>query len=222
MTTQPATVADPAGLTLDFQHTTPLLGLSATEIWQVQIRADGAPVGSLRAVLTPYRGGGSPQPGTDSEYSHCTRGELIYEDVEEWFPDVKQLDSLRSRLSAQGGFCAQVAEQLLSEGAVGLREFGSLNVLVFDHLSLSAPWDDPTVAAGVVALVVDQVAVADLLVVFPAGAAAEEAGADLLAAAGSLLWAEQFSDDTQCLDTKFDHGEGVAEVRELLLSRVRR
>ncbi|SCF56938.1 hypothetical protein [Streptomyces sp. Ncost-T10-10d] len=35
------------------------------------------------------------------------------------FPDAKQLDSLRSRLSAQGGFCAQVAEQLLSEGAVG-------------------------------------------------------------------------------------------------------
>ncbi|MEW2490817.1 hypothetical protein [Streptomyces sp. NPDC048411] len=218
MTTQAAAVvADPAGLTLDFQHTTPLLGLSATEIWQVQIRADGAPVGRLRAVLTPYRGGGSPQTLTDSEYSHCTGGELIYEDAEDWFPDVKQLDSLRSRLSAQGGFCAQVAEQLLSESAVGLRDFGSLNVLVFDQLSLSAPWDDPTVAAGVVAFVVDQVAVADLLVVFPAGAAA-----DLLAAAGSLLWAEQFSDDTQCLDTKFDHGEGVAEVRELLLSRVRR
>lgn len=95
-------------------------------------------------------------------------------------------------------------------------------MLVFDQLSLCAPWDDPVVAAGVVAAVVDQAATRDCLVVFPTGAAAEEADLALLEAAGSLLWAEPFSDDTQCFDTKFDdHGEGVAEVEELLMSRVR-
>ncbi|MFI5867096.1 hypothetical protein [Streptomyces sp. NPDC051546] len=226
MTSQPtaASAADPRELTLDIQHTIPLLGPSTTEIWQVQLHAGGTPVGSLRAVLNVHRANGRAQ----SPYSHCFGDDLdeaddfLDTDEADGFPLLaeEQLNVLRSRLSAHGGFYALAADQLLGEDALGLREFGSLSMLVFDQLTLTAPWDDPTIAAAVIASVIDEAAVTDCLVVLPAGAAAEQPGAGLLAAAGPSLWAEQLSDDTQSLDTKFDEGEGIAEVRETLHARI--
>ncbi|MFF1498216.1 hypothetical protein [Streptomyces sp. NPDC058304] len=71
MTTQPAAevAPEPASLTLDLQHSIPLLGLSTTEIWQVQIRAGGSPVGSLRAVLNLCHDGSIPQSRMDISWS---------------------------------------------------------------------------------------------------------------------------------------------------------
>jgi len=229
MTLQPAAVVagDPSSLTLHFQHTAQFLDVSALEIWEVQISADGKPVGSLRAIRGLHCSGGGAEAGTDAQKDLCSEAGEVNDLEESWPLDEAQeaqLDNLRSQLSAQGGFCALVAEQLLSDDAVGLRDWGSLNVLVFDQLSLSAPWDDPLIAAAVAASVVDWAAAGAFLVIFPAGTAAEGADAALLEAAGRLLWAEPpvLSDDLCFLDTKFDQGEGVAEVRELLLSRVRR
>lgn len=76
--------------------------------------------------------------------------------------------------------------------------------------------------ACVISSVAGRAATGDFLLVFPAATATGAGNTALLEAAGHLLWAEQYTDDLYCLDTKFDHGEGVAEGWELLLSRVRR
>ncbi|MFD3761981.1 hypothetical protein [Streptomyces sp. NPDC058622] len=230
MTNQPAdaTSTDPTRLTLRVEHTAPLVDVPGLDLWQVQIQADGDPVGSLRAVRGLYAGARPDE--TDDEWGEtCSVIEgmpsidLAAAAEQDWFPEEdKQLAELRSRLSAWGGSCAVVAEQLLSDDAVGLREFGSLNVLVFDQFSLSAPWNDPVTAACVISAVADRAAGGDFLLVFPAGTATGGADAALLEEAGRLLWAEQHSDDLYCLDLKFDHGEGLAETWELLLARVPR
>ena len=229
MTTQPtaAITTDPTGLTLRVEHTAPLLDLHVLDIWQVQIQADGNPVGSLRAVRGLYRG--SPQEGTDTWNEMCSvmdgvpSVDLAAAAEQDFFPEEdKQLADLRSQLSARGGFCAVVAEQLLSDEAVGLREWGSRNVLVFDQFSLSAPWNDPATAACVISSVAGWAAAGDFLLAFPAGTVTGGGDTALLEAAGRLLWAESYTDDLCCLDTKFDHGEGDAEAWELLRSRVRR
>ncbi|MFD4243609.1 hypothetical protein ACFWP3_18730 [Streptomyces sp. NPDC058525] len=227
MTNQPAdgTSTDPTRLTLRVEHTAPLVDGSGLDLWQVQIQADGDPVGSLRAVRGLY--GGARQDETDEWGETCSVMEgvpsidLAAAAEQDWFPEQDEhLAELRSRLSAWGGSCAVVAEQLLSDEAVGLREFGSRSVLVFDQLSLSAPWNDPVTAACVISSVTGRAASGDFLLVFPAGTATRGADAALLEEAGRLLWAEQYSDDLYCLDLKFDHGEGLAEAWELLLARV--
>src|SRR3954469_20937243 len=112
----------------------PLLGPSTTEAWQVQIHSAGTPVGSLRAVLNIHQ---ADRP--ESAYSHCFGGDLVYEEADEFLlPDEEELDDLRLRLSAHGGFYALAADQLLDNAALGVREFGSLSMLVFDQLSLTA------------------------------------------------------------------------------------
>ncbi|QDN54162.1 hypothetical protein [Streptomyces sp. S1D4-20] len=218
MTIQPAAavVGDPATLTLQFQHTAQLVDPSWLEIWQVQICADGKPVGSLRAVNGLY-GSGGLQARREIRGPSCPEA-WEFDDQEDLFSPEgdAQLDRLRSRLSSQGGLCAVVAQQILSDVEVGLREWGSLNVFVFDQLSLSAPFNVPPIAAAVAASVSDLVAADDSLLVFPTGTVTEGGDTALLEAAGRLLWAEQFSDDLCFLDTKFDQREGVAEVRELL------
>ncbi|MEW2493764.1 hypothetical protein AB0942_09475 [Streptomyces nodosus] len=230
MTTQPTAKAatDPTGLTLRVEHTAPLLDLPVLDIWQVQIQAEGNPVGSLRAVRGLYRGGLQEEADTWNEGCSVMEGvpsiDLAAAAEQDLFPEEdEQLADLRSRFSARGGFCALVAEQILSDEAVGLREWGSRNVLVFDQFSLSAPWNDPATAACVISSVADRAATGDFLLVFPAGTAMGIGDAALLEAGGRLLWAEPWdTDDLYCLDTKFDHGEGVAEAWELLHSRVRR
>ncbi|MFB6984646.1 hypothetical protein ACNPQN_39135 [Streptomyces sp. NPDC056297] len=227
MTNQPAdaTTTDPTSLSLRVEHTAPLVDLPGLDLWQVQIQADGNPVGSLRAVRGLY--GGARQDGTDPWNETCSVMEgvpsidLAAAAEQDLFPEEdKELAHLRSRLSAWGGSCAVVAEQLLSDDAVGLREWGSRNVLVFDQFSLSVPWNEPVTAACVISAVADQAAGGDFLLVFPAGTATETSDTALLGKAGRLLWAEQYTDDLYCLDTKFDPGEGTAEAWELLLARV--
>ncbi|MGW2425186.1 hypothetical protein ACWC0C_39105 [Streptomyces sp. NPDC001709] len=228
MTIQPTAsiTTDPTGLTLRVEYTASLLDLPVLDIWQVQIQAEGNPVGSLRAVRGLY-GGGPQEAETWNEGCSVMDGVLSVDMAAAAEQDLvpeedEQLADLRSRLSARGGICAVVAEQLLSDEAVGLREWGSRNVLVFDQFSLSAPWNDPVTAACVISSVVGQAAAGDFLLVFPAGTVTGGGDTALLEAGGRLLWAEQYTDDLYCLDTKFDHGEGTAEAWELLLSRVRR
>ncbi|MFB7836123.1 hypothetical protein [Streptomyces sp. NPDC056056] len=228
MTDQPAdaTSTDPTRLTLRVEHTAPLIDVPGLDLWLVQIQADGEPVGSLRAVRGLYAG--TRQDESDYEWGEpCSVMEgmpsidLAAASEQDWLPEEdKQLAELRSRLSAWGGHCAVVAEQLLSDEAVGLREFGSLNVLVFDQFSLSAPWNDPVTAACAISAVAGRAAGGDFLLVFPAGTGTGGPDAALLEEAGRLLWAEQYSDDLYCLDLKFDHGEGLAEAWEQLLARV--
>lgn len=229
MTIQPTAViaSDPSGLTLRVEHTAPLLDLPVLDIWQVQIQAQGNLVGSLRAVRGLY-GDDGLHDRTDTQNEMCSVMDGLPSvnlaaaaELDFWPEEDKQLADLRSRLSARGGFCAVVAEQLLSDEAVGLREWGSRNVVIFDQLSLAAPWNDPVTTACVISSVAGRAATGDFLLVFPAGTATAEGDTALLEAAGRLLWAEQYTDDLYCLDTKFDHGEGVAEAWELLLSRVR-
>ncbi|MFH0245870.1 hypothetical protein ACGRHY_26435 [Streptomyces sp. HK10] len=153
--------------------------------------------------------------GTPDAHWVATDGQEIL------FEGNEHLADLRSRFSAQGGLCAVVADQLLSDQEVGLREWGSRHVLVFDQLTLSAPWNDPATAACVISSVASRAAPGDFLLVFPARAAPAETDTALLEAAGCVLWAEQYTDDLYCLDTKFDQGEGVADAWESLLSRVR-
>lgn len=229
MTNQPADASspDPTRLTLRVEHTAPLVDVPGLDLWQVQIQADGEPVGSLRAVRGLYEG--ARQDETDEWGEACSVMEgmpsidLAAAAEQDWFPEEdEQLAKLRSRLSAWGGSCAVVAEQLLSDEAVGLREWGSRNVLVFDQFSLSAPWNDPVTVACVISSVAGRAAGGDFLLVFPAGTTTGGTDAALLEEAGRLLWAEQYSDDLYCLDLKFDHGEGLAEAWEQLLARVAR
>ncbi|MGW2652201.1 hypothetical protein ACWC1D_00845 [Streptomyces sp. NPDC001478] len=230
MTTQPTaeTTTDPTGLTLRVEHTAPLLDLPVLDIWQVQIQAEGNPVGSLRAIRGLY--GGDPRDGAYAWDEGCSvmdgvpSIDMAAAAERDLFAEQdEQLADLRSRFFARGGFCALVAEQILTDEAVGLREWASRNVLVFDQFSLSAPWNDPATAACVISSVADRAASGDFLLVFPAGTVTGIGDAALLEAGGRLLWAEPWdTDDLCCLDTKFDHGEGVAEAWELLHSRVRR
>ncbi|MCQ1577200.1 hypothetical protein [Streptomyces parvus] len=230
MTTQPTAelTTDPTGLTLHVEHTAPLLDLPVLDIWQVQIRAEGLPVGSVRAVRGLYGDGTQDREEMWGEGCSVMGGipsiDLAAAAEQDLFPEEDtQLAELRSRFAARGGICALVAEQMLTDEAVGLREWGSRNVLVFDQFSLSAPWNDPVTAACVISSVADQAASGDFLLVFPARTVTGGGDTALLEAGGSMLWAEPwYTDDLYYLDTKFDQGEGAAEAWELLHSRVRR
>lgn len=226
MTAQPAFPpnGDPRALRLRVEYTASLVDSPTLDIWQVQIQAGENSVGSLRAVRGLY---GGPQEGRDTWNEGCSLMEGIPSvdlaaAAEQDFlvEGDEHLADLRSRFSAQGGICALVADQLLSDVAVGLREWGSRHVLVFDQLSLSAPWNDPATAACVISSVASRAAAGDFLLVFPARTTAAEGDTALLEAAGSLLWAEQHTDDLYCLDTRFDQQEGAADAWESLLSRV--
>ncbi|MEU3657732.1 hypothetical protein AB0E67_34245 [Streptomyces sp. NPDC032161] len=215
---------DPSALRLHVEYTAALVDSPALDIWQVRIQAGETPVGSLRAVRGLY---GGPPEGTDTWNEGCSLMDgtpdahwVATDGQEILFEGNEHLADLRSRFSAQGGLCAVVADQLLSDQEVGLREWGSRHVLVFDQLTLSAPWNDPATAACVISSAASRAAPGDFLV-FPARTAPAETDTALLEAAGCVLWAEQYTDDLYCLDTKFDQGEGVADAWESLLSRVR-
>ncbi|WP_435059662.1 hypothetical protein [Streptomyces sp. bgisy060] len=227
MAAQPALPpnGDPSALRLHVEYTASLVDSPALDIWQVRIQAGEASVGSLRAVRGLY---GGPPEGTDMRNEGCSLMDgmpdvhwVAADGQEILFEGNEHLADLRSRFSAQGGLCAVVADQLLSDQEVGLREWGSRHVLVFDQLTLSAPWNDPAIAACAISSVASRAALGDFLLVFPARTAPAETDTALLEAAGCVLWAEQYTDDLYCLDTKFDQGEGVADAWESLLSRVR-
>ncbi|MEU5036061.1 hypothetical protein AB0G48_18165 [Streptomyces rubiginosohelvolus] len=223
MTVQPTPplAGDPSVLRLRVEYTAALLNSTELDTWQVQIQAGDTCVGSLRAVRGLY--GGPPERTDTWDECYLIPGvrRVASDEQEVSFEADEHLAGLRARFAARGGLCAMVAEQLLGPAEVGLREWGSRHVLVFEQLTLSAPFNDRATAACVISSVARRAADGDFLLVFPARTAGTDTGTALLESAGRMLWAEQHSEDLYCLDTKFDQGEGHADAWESLLSRVR-
>ncbi|GCB53516.1 hypothetical protein [Streptomyces sp. NL15-2K] len=198
MSTHPgpaAAGADLAQLALDFHHTHQLLDPAAQGVqeWQVRITAAGTPVGSLTAVRGLY-----------------------------W-----KSDNLRERMADEQSFPALVAAQLLDEDGRFTYEFeefieSASSVLVVDRLHVEEAFADPVVVAGVVASVIDRLTDNYFAVVLPAKNACTDAGSALLAEAGMLLSAQEFSDELQIIDNALAAPEQAAQrVRSRLRSLAR-
>ncbi|MCP9956093.1 hypothetical protein [Streptomyces sudanensis] len=198
MSTHPgpaAAGADLAQLALDFHHTHQLLDPAAQGVqeWQVRITAAGTPVGSLTAVRGLY-----------------------------W-----KSDNLRERMADEQSFPALVAAQLLDEDGRFTYEFeefieSASSVLVVDRLHVEEAFADPVVVAGVVASVIDRLTDNYFAVVLPAKNACTDAGSALLAEAGTLLSAQEFSDELQIIDNALAAPEEAAQrVRSRLRSLAR-
>ncbi|MEV7871432.1 hypothetical protein AB0P17_36250 [Streptomyces sp. NPDC088124] len=198
MSTHPgpaAAGADLAQLALDFHHTHQLLDPAAqgVQTWEVRITAASTPVGSLRAVRGLY-----------------------------W-----KSDNLRERMTDEQSFPALVAAQLLDEEGRFTYEFeefieSASSVLVVDGLQLEEAFADPVVVAVVVAAVIDRLTDNYFAVVLPAKNACTDAGSALLAEAGVLLSAQDFSDELQIIDNALAAPEEAAQrVRSRLRSLAR-
>lgn len=187
--------ADLAQLTLDFHHTHQLLDPAAqgVQTWEVRITAAGTPVGSLTAVRGLY-----------------------------W-----KSDNLRERMADEQSFPALVAAQLLDEAGRFTYEFeefieSASSVLVIDRLQVEEAFADPLVVAGVVAAAIDRLTDNYFAVVLPAKNACTDAGSALLAEAGTLLSAQEFSDELQIIDNALAAPEEAAQrVRRRLRSLAR-
>jgi hypothetical protein len=161
--------------------------------WQVRITAAGTPVGSLRAVRGLY-----------------------------W-----KSDNLRERMADEQSFPALVAAQLLDEDGRFTYEFeefmeSASSVLVVDRLRVEDAFADPVVVAGVVASVIDRLTDNYFAVVLPAKNACTDAGSALLAEAGTLLSAQEFSEELQIIDNALAAPEEAAQrVRMRLHSLAR-
>ncbi|WP_440581259.1 hypothetical protein [Streptomyces sp. PT19] len=198
MSTQPdpaAAGADLARLTLDFHHTHQLLDPAAqgVQTWEVRITAAGTPVGSLTAVRGLY-----------------------------W-----KSDNLRERMTDEQSFPALVAAQLLDDEGrftYAFEEFieSASSILVVDQLHMEEAFADPVVVAVVVAAVIDRLTDNYFAVVLPAENASTDADSVLLAEAGVLLSAREFSDELQIIDTALAAPEEAAQrVRRRLRSLAR-
>ncbi|KNE81424.1 hypothetical protein AB0B04_18590 [Streptomyces xinghaiensis] len=191
----PAAGADLARLALDFHHTHQLLDPAAqgVQTWEVRITAAGTPVGRLTAVRGLY-----------------------------W-----KSDNLRERMVDDQSFPALVAAQLLDEEGHFTHEFeefieSASSVLVVDRLRLEEAFADPVVVAVVVAAVIDRLTDNYFAVVLPAKNACTDAGSALLAEAGVLLSAQEFSDELQIIDNALAAPEEAAQrVRSRLRSLAR-
>lgn len=186
--------ADLAQLSLDFHHTHQLLDPAAgVQAWEVGITAAGTPVGSLTAVRGLY-----------------------------W-----KSDNLRERMTDEQSFPALVAAQLLDDEGHFSYEFeefieSASSVLVVDQLHLEKAFADPVVVAGVVAAVIDRLTDNYFAVVLPGKNACTDAGSALLAEAGTLLSAQEFSDELQIIDNALAAPEEAAQrVRSRLRSLAR-
>ncbi|MGC0407301.1 hypothetical protein RKD31_000544 [Streptomyces sp. SAI-163] len=187
--------ADLARLTLDFHHTHQLLDTAqGVQTWEVRVTAAGTPAGSLTAVRGLY-----------------------------W-----KSDNLRERMSDEQSFPALVAAQLLDEEGrftYAFEEFieSASSILVVDGLHMEEAFADPVVVAVVVAAVIDRLTDNCFAVVLPAEDACTDAGSVLLAEAGALLSAREFSDELQIIDTALAApGEAAQRVRMRLRSLARR
>lgn len=198
MSTHPgpaAAGADLARLALDFHHTHQLLDPAAqgVQTWEVRITAAGTPVGSLTAVGGLY-----------------------------W-----KSDNLRERMADEQSFPALVASQLLDEEGRFTYEFeefieSASSVLVVDRLQLEEAFADPVVVAVVVAAVIDRLTDNYFAVVLPGLDACTDAASALLAEAGTLLSAQEFSDELQIIDNALAAPEEAAQrVRSRLRSLAR-
>jgi len=190
-----AAEADLALLALTFHHTHRLLDPSAQGVqrWDVRIDCAGEPVGSLVAVRGLY-----------------------------W-----QSDNLRERMVDEQSFPALVAGQLLDDEGRFTSEFeefaeSASSVLVLDQLNLTGPFADPVIAAGVVGSVIERLTDSYFAVVLPGKNAGGDAGSVLLAEAGALLGAEEFSDELQIIDNTLAAPEEAGQrVRSRLQSLAR-
>ncbi|MEW2435994.1 hypothetical protein AB0952_17845 [Streptomyces caniferus] len=159
----------------------------------MRITAAGTPVGSLTAVRGLY-----------------------------W-----KSDNLRERMADEQSFPALVAAQLLDEEGRFTYEFeefieSASSVLVVDGLRLEKTFADPLVVAVVVAAVIDRLTDNYFAVVLPAKNACTDAGSALLAEAGTLLSAQEFSDELQIIDNALAAPEEAAQrVRSRLRSLAR-
>ncbi|MEV6182270.1 hypothetical protein [Streptomyces sp. NPDC052015] len=197
MSTHPgpaAAGADLARLALDFHHTHQLLDPAAgVQTWEVRITAAGTPVGSLTAVRGLY-----------------------------W-----KSDNLRERMADEQSFPALVAAQLLDEEGRFTYEFeefmeSASSILVVDGLQLEDAFAGPVVVAVVVAAVIDRLTDNYFAVVLPGLDACADAGSVLLAEAGRLLSAREFSEELQIIDMALAAPEEAAQrVRMRLRSLAR-
>ncbi len=136
-------------------------------------------------------------------------------------------DNLRERMADEQSFPALVATQLLDEEGRFTYEFeefieSASSVLVVDGLQLEEAFADPLIVAGVVAAVIDRLTDNYFAVVLPAQNACLGAGSALLAEAGALLSAQEFSDELQIIDNAPAAPEEAAQrVRSRLLSLAR-
>lgn len=187
--------ADLAQLALGFHHTHQLLDPAAqgVQTWEVRITAAGTPVGRLTAMRGLY-----------------------------W-----KSDNLRERMTDEQSFPALVAAQLLDEEGhftYAFEEFieSASSVLVIDGLQLEEAFADPVVVAAVVAAVIDRLTDNYFAVVLPAKNACTDAGSALLAEAGVLLSAQEFSGELQIIDNALAAPEEAAQrVRSRLRSLAR-
>lgn len=109
-------------------------------------------------------------------------------------------------MTDEQSFPALVACQILDEEGRFTYEFeefteSASSVLVADRLHVEDAFTDPVVVAVVVAAVIDRLTDNYFAVVLPAKNACTDAGSALLAEAGVLLSAQEFSDELQIIDT---------------------
>jgi hypothetical protein len=191
MMTQPtATAADPAAdpalVTLEFQHQHRLLDRAGDglQIWSVRIDAAGETIGTMRATRCLYWNSGN-----------------LYE-----------------RMTDEGHFLAHVAPQFFTPDGSFTTDYEEAveipgNLLVIDHLDLPSPWQNPIIAAALVAAAIDRLTDNTYAVVLPddtADTADTVPGAALLHQAAALLAAEECGDDLHLIDTSLAAPEKAA------------
>lgn len=187
-----AVVADPALLSVEFRHEHQLLDRSGDgfQIWTAQVRAEGTPIGTMRVGRCLYWKGGN----------------------------------LHDRMVDEGHFLAHVARQVLDPDGSFSSDFEEememlSSLLVFDHLELPSPWQEPLIAAALVSAAIDRFTDNYYAVILPTGAIGIVQGAALLHRAGELLAAEEFGEDLVVIDTSLALPEEAARrVRERLRS----
>ncbi|WP_328806669.1 hypothetical protein [Streptacidiphilus fuscans] len=191
--TSPLTQA--AELALVFEHTCQLLADSdaGLQTWNIRVAHGDRNVGRLRATRAMY-----------------------------WLAD-----NLYQRMTDEESVLALVARQLMTpddEFTSKTEDFleNAGNLLVIDHLELESPWDEPLIAAALIADVIDRLTDNYFAVIFLRPGVVPGPAGDLLAEAGVLLAAKPFSDELQITDTAFAAvGEATEKVRHRLSTGAR-
>ncbi|MFI1441357.1 hypothetical protein [Streptomyces fructofermentans] len=134
---------------------------------------------------------------------------------------------LRERLTDEGHFLAEVAQQLMEPDGSFTSDFDELvrepdRLLILDRCRMTPPWDDALTVAAVVTAVVDRLTDHHFVVVLPRGGASDNAGTRLLEQAGRVLDAVEFTDRLLVADTSTGPFEAAAcRVRDRLIDRFR-
>ncbi|MFD0404088.1 hypothetical protein [Kitasatospora sp. NPDC127116] len=183
--------ADPSGLVLEFQHAHRLLDPAAGDVhhWRVTVTDAGRGQVGLLGV------------------SRCRP----------W-----GVGNFRDRLNDESPLLAVIASELLTRDGDPNQRFDAAvemavgDFLVIEHLDLAAPYDNPLVAAAVVASAADRLAGDCGTIVIPRSSFVLEGG-ELLEGAGALLQGREFSDRLRLIDTALAATEEASrQVRERL------